>query len=163
MQAYAEPNRVDLERQEENKMGRPVNKSKIGQGAGKISVTAYRFVGASEVLSSATQAWITKQNGSREFLVSDGSTTEELRLVNKSAGELAEGEMIINCQDDGTVGTMQVTSIRNRRVQVEGAYLEDSLDTNDGGADDSVAPASYPYTVSNAPSADAESVTVDSQ
>lgn len=136
-------------------MGRPINKSKIGSGAGKISVTAYRFAGASEVLSTATQAWIVSQKSTRKFSVTDGSTTEELTLVNKSAGELAEGEMIINCQDDGTAGTMQVTKLMNRTVQVEvGA---------DGGADDSIAVAVYPYTISDSAAADDANVTVDSQ
>lgn len=136
-------------------MGRPINKSKIGSGAGKISVTAYRFAGASEVLSTATQAWIVAQKSTRAFTVSDGATTEELTLVNKSAGELAEGEMIINCQDDGTVGTMQVTKLMNRTVQVEVG--------TDGGADDSIAVAVYPYTISDAAAADDANVTVDSQ
>jgi hypothetical protein len=136
-------------------MGRPINKSKIGSGSGKISVTSYRFAGASEVLSTSTQAHIVSQKSTRKFSVTDGSTTEDLVLVNKSAGELAEGEMIINCQDDGTAGTMQVTKLMNRTVQVEVG--------TDGGADDSIAVAVYPYTISDAAAADDANVTVDSQ
>jgi len=141
-------------------MGRPINKSKIGSGAGKISVTAYRFAGAGEVLSTATQAWIVSQKSTRKFSVSDGATTEDLTLVNKSIGELAEGEMIINCQDDGTVGTMQVTKLMNRTVQVESGT--GAVDDDDG-ADDSIAVAVYPYTISDAAAADDANVTVDSQ
>lgn len=136
-------------------MGRPINKSKIGSGAGKISVTSYRFTGAVEVLSTTTQAHIVSQKSTRKFSVTDGSTTEDLTLVNKSAGELAEGEMIINCQDDGSVGTMQVTKLMNRTVQVEVG--------TDGGADDSIAVAVYPYTISDLAAADDANVTVDSQ
>ena len=136
-------------------MGRPINKSKIGSGAGKISVTAYRFAGAIEVLSTLTQAHIVSQKSTRKFSVTDGSTTADLVLVNKSAGELAEGEMIINCQDDGSVGTMQVTKLMNRTVQVEVG--------TDGGADDSIAVAVYPYTISDVAAADDANVTVDSQ
>jgi len=141
-------------------MGRPINKSKIGSGAGKISVTAYRFAGAAEVLSTTTQAHIVSQKSTRKFSVSDGATTEDLVLVNKSAGELAEGEMIINCQDDGTVGTMQVTKLMNRTVQVESGT--GAVDDDDG-ADDSIAVAVYPYTISDAAAADDANVTVDSQ
>jgi len=107
-------------------MGRPINKSKIGQGAGKISVTRYRFAGASEVASSTTQAWIVNQRSGNKFTVSDGSTTEVLTLVNKANGALAEGEMKIDAiLDDST--TVQVTKLKNRTVQVEGGTS--SVDT----------------------------------
>lgn len=143
MQAYAEPNRVDLERQEENKMGRPINKRNIGSGAGKIEVTAYYFTGASEVLSSATPAWIVSQRSNNKFKVTDGSTTEVLTLSNLSTGALTEGTFTINAKDN--TGTLtQVTKLRNRTVQTE-----------DSG--------NYPYSISDANSGSAAERTIDSQ
>jgi len=107
-------------------MGRPINKNKIGQGAGRISATRYRFAGESEVASSTTQAWIVNQRSNTKFTVSDGSTTEVLTLVNKANGALAEGEFKIDAVlDDST--TVQVTKLKNRTVQVEGGTS--SVDT----------------------------------
>ena len=100
-------------------MGRPINKRKIGQGEGKILCSAYYFTGASEVNGGATPAWIVSQRSTNKFNVTDGTTTEVLELVNKSAGALAAGEFIINAiLDDSSV--VQVTKLRNRTIQYEG-------------------------------------------
>lgn len=100
-------------------MGRPINKRLIGQGDGKILCSAYYFAGASEVNGGATPAWIVSQRSTNKFIVSDGSTTETLELVNETAGSLAEGTFIINAMlDDSSV--VQVTKLRNRTVQYEG-------------------------------------------
>jgi len=103
----------------EKTMGRPINKNKIGQGTGKILCSAYYFTGASEVNGATTPAWVVSQRSTSKFNVTDGSTTEVLTLVNKSAGALAAGEFIINAVlDDST--TVQVTKLRNRTIQYEG-------------------------------------------
>jgi len=100
-------------------MGRPINKRKIGQGDGKILCSAYYFTGASEVNGATTPAWIVSQRSTNKFNVTDGTTTEVLQLVNKTAGGLAEGEFIINAiLDDSSV--VQVTKLRNKTIQYEG-------------------------------------------
>jgi hypothetical protein len=98
-------------------MGRPINKNKIGQGENRIEVTRYRFEGESQVLSSTTPAWIVSQRSTNKFIVTDGTTTETLTLVNKTS--CAEGEFAIDAVlDDSTV--VQVTKLYNRKIQYEG-------------------------------------------
>jgi len=100
-------------------MGRPINKRKIGQGTGKILCSAYYFATASEVNGATTPAWIVSQRSTNKFIVTDGTTTQTLKLVNKSAGGLGSGEFIINAVlDDSSV--VQVTKLRNRTIQYEG-------------------------------------------
>jgi len=100
-------------------MGRPINKRKIGQGAGKILASAYRFASGSEANGGTTPAWIVSQRSTNKFIVSDGTKTETLELVNKTAGALGNGEFIINAiLDDSSV--VQVTKLRNRTIQYEG-------------------------------------------
>lgn len=97
-------------------MGRPINSSKIGSGSGKIKVTRYRFTGASEATSPT--AYILAQKGTRKFRVTDGTSTETLRLVNKAAGALAEGEFAIDAAlDDSSI--VQVTKLKNRTITYE--------------------------------------------
>ena len=61
-------------------MGRPVNKNFIGDGAGKIQVTAVKFAAGGEIL---TESHITKQRSANKFIVTDGAKTETCTLVNK--------------------------------------------------------------------------------
>ena len=97
-------------------MGRPINPRKIGQGAGKIQATRHFFTGASE---ATTTAWIVSQRSTNKFLVTDGSTSEVLTLVNEASGNLSAGEFAIDAVlDDSTV--VQVTKLYNRKVQYEG-------------------------------------------
>tara|TARA_Y100000389_G_scaffold204682_1_gene258845 strand:+ start:2231 stop:2944 length:714 start_codon:yes stop_codon:yes gene_type:complete len=99
----------------EKKMGRPVNKNFIGDGTGKIQVTAVKFAAGGEIL---TEAHITKQRSANKFIVTDGSKEETCTLVNKSIGALGASEFCINSTDsDGT--TQQVTKLYNRKAQVE--------------------------------------------
>lgn len=108
-------------------MGRPINKRKIGQGAGKIEVSRYFFTGASEVASTTTEAWIVNQRSSRKYTISDGTTTEVLTLVNQSSGDLSAGEFAIDAiLDDSTV--VQVSKLCNRTISVE-AGTEDTDDS----------------------------------
>lgn len=123
-------------------MGRPINKRKIGQGTGRIMCTRYFFTGASEVNGATTPAWIVSQRSTRKFKVSDGVTTEVLRLVNQSSGDLVAGTFAIDATlDDSTV--VQVTKLHNRTIQYEGGreITDDSVDVakikyNIGPADD---------------------------
>jgi len=97
-------------------MGRPINKKHIGDGAGKIQVTAMRFAAGSEII---TEGHIISQRSSTKFNVTDGSKTEILTLVNKDVGSLAAGEMVINAVDGDGV-EKQITKLMNRKIQVEG-------------------------------------------
>jgi len=97
-------------------MGRPINKKHIGDGAGKIQVTAMRFAAGSEII---TEGHIISQRSSTKFNVTDGSKTEILTLVNKDIGSLGAGEMVINAVDGDGV-EKQITKLMNRTIQVEG-------------------------------------------
>ena len=98
-------------------MGRPINKKHIGDGAGKIQVTAVKFAAGGEIL---TEAHIISQRSTNKFKVTDGSKTEVVTLVNKSIGGLGAGEFCINVADSDGV-TKQVTKLMNRKMQLEGA------------------------------------------
>tara|TARA_B100001248_G_scaffold73875_1_gene52748 strand:- start:5443 stop:6060 length:618 start_codon:yes stop_codon:yes gene_type:complete len=98
-------------------MGRPINKKHIGDGAGKIQVTAVKFASGGEV---TTESHIVSQRSTRKFIVTDGSKTETCTLVNKSIGGLGASEFCINVTDSDGV-TKQVTKLMNRKMQLEGA------------------------------------------
>jgi len=97
-------------------MGRPINKKHIGDGAGKIQVSAMKFAAGGEII---TEGHIISQRSSTKFNVTDGSKTEILTLVNKDVGSLAAGEMVINAVDADGV-EKQITKLMNRTIQVEG-------------------------------------------
>ena len=98
-------------------MGRPMTKRNMGQGTGKIKVTRYFFQGGSEL--TAPVAWLVDQRGTQSFTVSDGTTTEVMKLADK-VGSLVAGEFAINAVlDNSTV--VQVTKLRNRSIQYDGA------------------------------------------
>ena len=99
-------------------MGRPINKKHIGDGAGKIQVTAVRFASGAEV-ASTVEAFIVSQRSTNKFRVTAGGTTEVVTLVNKNPGSLAASEMCINVVDSDGV-SKQITKLRNRTFQVEG-------------------------------------------
>lgn len=96
-----------------------MNKKYFGQGTNKILVSRYRFAGESEVAGATTPAWIVSQRSTNKFIVTDGTTTETLTLVNKADGALAEGDMTIHARLDDS-STVQVTKLRNRTIQYEG-------------------------------------------
>jgi len=100
-------------------MGRPINKRFIGDGAGKIQVTAVRFASGAEI-SSAAESHIVSQRSTNKFKVKSGGTTEVCTLVNKSIGALGASEFIINVTDSDGV-SKQVTKLFNRKLQLEGA------------------------------------------
>ena len=56
-------------------MGRPINKKHIGDGAGKIQVSAMKVAAGGEVI---TEGHIINQRSSNKFTVTDGSKTEVL-------------------------------------------------------------------------------------
>ena len=97
-------------------MGRPINKKHIGDGAGKIQVTAVKFAAGGEV---TTESHIVKQRSTNKFVVTGGGKTETCTLVNKSIGALGAGEFCINVTDSDGV-TKQITKMYNRKMQLEG-------------------------------------------
>ena len=110
-------NRVDLERQGGNKMGRPILPSKFGSGAGKLEVTGafsnnttQPDGSGAEAVSTATGNYIVAQRGSNRFKVNflsaDGSTRNEEVLTLKAVapGSLTNGEFCVQIiLDDSTV------------------------------------------------------------
>ena len=113
-------------------MGRPIKKDKIGQGAGRLQITAVKFAAGGEVAN----AWIVSQRSGNKFVVSDGTKTETCVLVNKNAGSLGANEFVINATlDDSTV--VQVTRLYNRTIQYEGGTANvERLQYNIGPGDD---------------------------
>ena len=97
-------------------MGRPINKKHIGDGAGKIQVTAVKFAAGGEI---TTESHIVSQRSSNKFIVTDGTKTETCTLVNKSIGGLGASEFCINVTDSDGV-TKQITKMYNRKMQLEG-------------------------------------------
>ena len=118
-------------------MGRPIKKSKIGSGAGKIQVTGYRLTGEVEAgTEEGLGAYIVSQRSTRKFKVSatkpsDSSTvTEVLKLVDSAAGALNEGEFrvsVINPLDSSTDNASKLT---NRTVVVGGIGADASAGSN---------------------------------
>ncbi len=100
-------------------MGRPINKKHIGDGAGKIQVSAVRFAAGSEIAANAAESHIINQRSTNKFTVTDGNKTEVCTLVNKSNGSLAASEFNINVVDSNG-DQKQVTKLRNRTMQTEG-------------------------------------------
>jgi hypothetical protein len=102
-------------------MARPLNKKFFGKGpagSGHIQASSYRFTGQAE---SQLTGSIVSQKGSRKFVVTNGTLTEKLVLVNKAQGTLLEGEFIVVLKlDDGS--THNATKFFNRTVQVDNAY-----------------------------------------
>tara|TARA_B110000093_G_scaffold26000_1_gene25160 strand:- start:5565 stop:6182 length:618 start_codon:yes stop_codon:yes gene_type:complete len=98
-------------------MGRPINKKHIGDGAGKIQVTAVKFAAGGEI---TTESHVVSQRSTNKFIVTDGNKTETCTLVNKSIGNLGYGEFCINVTDSDGV-TKQITKMYNRKMQLEGA------------------------------------------
>ena len=107
-------------------MGRPINKDKIGYGAGRIAVTRHFFTGGAEAI---TAAHIVRQAGNGKYVVrldsnaGDDSADEILTLANKAGtagGEaLVAGEFTIDAYGTDST-TYQVTKLRNKTVQLEG-------------------------------------------
>jgi hypothetical protein len=100
-------------------MGRPINKKHIGDGAGKLQVTAVKFAAGGEI---TTESHIVSQRSTNKFIVTDGSKTETCTLVNKSIGGLGASEFCINVTDSDGV-TKQVTKLYNRKMQLEGSAV----------------------------------------
>lgn len=98
-------------------MGRPINKRFLGDAADSIKVTHYRRVGQVEA-AGEDDTFIVSQRSTNRFRVSDtsGGWEEELTLVDKDAGSLAEGEFRI----EGTTPegeTVNITRLRNRTLR----------------------------------------------
>lgn len=94
-------------------MGRPINKRFLGSGTGnQIKVRA-------KVGSNAEgDGYIVSQRSTNRFRVNVGGNEGVCLLVNKSTGELADNEMIVNVlTDDGTY--VQATKLFNRTLITE--------------------------------------------
>ena len=118
-------------------MGRPIKKSKIGSGAGKIQVTGYRLTGEVEAgTEEGLGAYIVSQRSTRKFKVSatkpsDSSTvTEVLKLVDKAAGALGEGEFRISVVNPLDSSTDNASKLTNRTVVVGGIGADASAGSN---------------------------------
>ena len=116
-------------------MGRPIKKSLIGSGSGKIQVTSYRLTGDVET-SGDGAAYIVSQRSTRRFKVSvvdetdSSTTTAVLKLVDKAAGALAASEFrvsVINPLDSSTDNASKLT---NRTVVVGGIGADASAGSN---------------------------------
>ena len=103
-------------------MGRPINKKHIGDGAGKIQVTAVRFAGEVETLSGV-ETYIVKQKSTRKFLVANAAKPAGgvCTLVKTNPGLLGEGEFCISSTDNAGLQS-QVTKLYNRVCILEGVY-----------------------------------------
>jgi len=116
-------------------MGRPIKKSLIGSGAGKIQVTSYRLTGDVET-SGDGAAYIVSQRSTRRFKVSvvdetdSSTTTAVLKLVDKAAGALAEGEFRISVTNPLDSSVDNASKLTNRTVVVGGIGADASAGTN---------------------------------
>lgn len=94
-------------------MGRPVNKRHFGHGTGNQIKVTFKTGG------TEYDGWIVKQTGSKRYQVTDGTHSATCYLVNKSAGGLDNGDMIVNVLTDAGV-YRQATKLYNRVAIVEG-------------------------------------------
>lgn len=94
-------------------MGRPVNSRYFGSGSGNQIKVRFKTGG------TEYDGYVVKQLGSKKFKVSDGTRTINGFLVNKSAGALADGDIIINVLTDAGVFE-QATKLYNRVAIIEG-------------------------------------------
>lgn len=108
------PTAYDLKRQhKEKQVGRPVNKRYFGKNANNNLRVTFKTSGVEY------DGYILSQRSTRRFKVSDGTHTAVCTLVNKNAGSLADGEMLIQVLLD-TGELRQVTKLYNRVAVVEG-------------------------------------------
>jgi len=116
-------------------MGRPIKKSLIGSGSGKIQVTSYRLTGGVET-SGDGAAYIVSQRSTRRFKVSvvdesdSSTTTAVLKLVDKAAGALAEGEFRISVTNPLDSSVDNASKLTNRTVVVGGIGANASAGSN---------------------------------
>lgn len=94
-------------------MARPLKKAFFGTGTGSIQASAFRFVGSAE---SNVAGSVIAQKGTKKFRVTNGTTTQTLKLVNKPAGTLLEGEFIVLVTLDDGVTKVNAIKFTNKRV-----------------------------------------------
>jgi hypothetical protein len=110
-------------------MGRPVNKRNFGKGTGNQLKTKFK-VGGTEY-----EGYIVSQRATRKFRVRsmNDAVTAICTLVDKTPGELANGDMVVVVRlDNGTTG--RATKIYNRVAIVNGVKVpwNFSSSTTDG-------------------------------
>lgn len=96
-------------------MGRPINKRYFGAPTAGGSEIKVDFNDG----SGSMQGYIVKQKGSKRFLCSNagGTKTAVCSLVDKASGALADGEMSITVDDNGTL--RQVIKISGRKATTD--------------------------------------------
>lgn len=116
-------------------MGRPIKKSLIGSGSGKIQVTSYRLTGGVETQGDGA-AYIVSQRSTRKFKVSvvdesdSSTTTAVLKLVDSATGALNEGEFRISVINPLDSSTDNASKLTNRTVVVGGIGANASAGSN---------------------------------
>lgn len=108
-------------------MGRPIQKRKIGNAAGRIAVTNARFStgGAQADNPNGTRIYISRQRSTKRFLVetSDGAYSEVLTLVGKQTVTAGQFNIAVEVGDlvggsDGSTLYWAV-KLKNRTVDVQ--------------------------------------------
>lgn len=103
-------------------MGRPINKKYLGDAVNRIKVTDYRRVAGGEVVGDDT-THIVSQRSTTKFVIAGtigGAWSESLKLVDKDAGTLLNGEFRISGQDAEGVA-YNVARLYNRTLRLGSA------------------------------------------
>ena len=106
-------------------MGRPLNKRYFGPptaGGNELRVTFWDGLAAAD-------GWIVKQLASKEFRVTDGTTTKDCYLTKDGTMPNADKEMTISVKLDDT-SVAQVVKIAGRKVTLDtGVSIPWNFDT----------------------------------
>ena len=111
-------------------MGRPINKDKIGYGAGRIAVSRHNLSGS----EATTAAHIVKQIGDAKFMIrldsdatgtfapAPGSAASDTICTLTTAANASMPTASFRIDATGSDSTVyQVSKLRNRTVQIEGS------------------------------------------
>lgn len=123
-------------------MGRPLNKRYFGSGVSGHEIKVTAKVGDSAV----GEGFIVRQRGTRKFIVNVGGEVGVCRLVDKAAGALQAGEMIINVLTDANT-VSRVTKLYNRTAIVNGVKVRWNFSSSLTDAAVQVADADEPEVV----------------
>ena len=111
-------------------MGRPINRSKIGFGTGRIKVSRHNLSGT----EATTAAHIVRQIGDAKFVIrldsnnggggafdpKTDSNDVVCTLTTAANGSMPDQSFRIDCVGSDST-TYQVSKLRNRTVQIEGS------------------------------------------
>ena len=96
-------------------MGRPVNKRYFGSPSTGATPGDNIRITAKLTGESVGDGFIVKQKGTKKFQVTVGSTTQICTVVNKAAGDLADGEMTLSGFTSST--TVRIAKLYNRTAR----------------------------------------------